>query len=69
MTFVSLLSLLPFIVLAAAIVILLLVLAFYRNHWLAAALTLGALALAFVTLFVSAAAAQVTLDEKTKSSR
>ena len=60
MTFVNLLSLLPLIVLAAAIVILLLVLAFYRNHWLAAALTLGALALAFVTLFVPAAASQVT---------
>ncbi|MBI4785914.1 MAG: NADH-quinone oxidoreductase subunit N [Chloroflexi bacterium] len=56
----NLLTLLPLIVLAAAIVILLLTLAFNRTHLVAAALTLGGLALAFVTLFVPAAAPQVT---------
>jgi NADH-quinone oxidoreductase subunit N len=51
MTITDLLILLPFIVMTAAIVVLLLVIAFYRDHKVSAILTLVSLAITFATLF------------------
>lgn len=50
----DLIALLPILVLAAAIVVIMLVIAFFRNHVLAAGLTLVSLGLAFAALFVAA---------------
>lgn len=50
----DLIALLPILVLAAAIVVTMLVIAFFRNHVLAASLTLVSLGLAFAALFVAA---------------
>jgi NADH-quinone oxidoreductase subunit N len=54
MTLIDLITILPLIVLAASAVVAMLVIAFYRNHALAAGLTLAGLALAFVALLVAA---------------
>ncbi len=56
----DLLALLPLIVLATAIVLLLLVAAFYRTHSVVAMLAIVGLGLSFAALFVPSASSQVT---------
>ncbi len=60
MTFANLIDLLPFILLGAGAVVVLLAIAIQRNHRVSIVLTLVALALAFVSLFASDATVQVT---------
>ncbi len=60
MTLANLVDLLPFVILGAAAVVVLLVIAFHRSHAVTLVLTLVALMLAFGSLFASAGTAQVT---------
>src|SRR5690348_7583231 len=55
MTAVDLLALLPFIILAAAAVVVMLGISFHRNHLMACVLALAGQALAFLSLFLVAA--------------